>query len=147
MQCCFEKASADGARDARAHAGCIMHGFVVACPLILDPSLGVARLMATFGRLPLGEVARLGRAVQRDDGRAHLVDLARAYGGALFRRLRSGETRLTDEKNADRVASGDLTARLTTRASGEAGRLLDAVETMTNDLRALIGRIQKSSNR
>ncbi len=46
---------------------------------------------------------------------------------------------------AERVAAGDLTARVTTRATGEAGRLLEAVETMTGDLRALIGRIQKSS--
>ncbi len=46
---------------------------------------------------------------------------------------------------AERVAAGDLTARITTRATGEAGKLLEAVETMTADLRALIGRIQKSS--
>jgi methyl-accepting chemotaxis protein WspA len=46
---------------------------------------------------------------------------------------------------AERVAAGDLTARVTTRATGEAGKLLEAVETMTGDLRALIGRIQKSS--
>jgi len=46
---------------------------------------------------------------------------------------------------AERVAAGDLTARVTTHATGEAGRLLEAVETMTGDLRALIGRIQKSS--
>jgi methyl-accepting chemotaxis protein WspA len=46
---------------------------------------------------------------------------------------------------AERIAAGDLTARVTTRATGEAGQLLDAVETMTRDLRALIGRIQKSS--
>jgi methyl-accepting chemotaxis protein WspA len=46
---------------------------------------------------------------------------------------------------AERVAAGDLTARITTHATGEAGKLLQAVETMTQDLRALIGRIQKSS--
>jgi methyl-accepting chemotaxis protein WspA len=46
---------------------------------------------------------------------------------------------------AERVAAGDLTARVTTHATGEAGKLLEAVDTMTGDLRALIGRIQKSS--
>jgi methyl-accepting chemotaxis protein WspA len=46
---------------------------------------------------------------------------------------------------AERVAAGDLTARITSRASGEPGKLLDAVQTMTADLRGLIGRIQKSS--
>ena len=46
---------------------------------------------------------------------------------------------------AARVASGDLTARITTTASGEAGQLLFAVDKMTQDLRSLIGRIQQSS--
>lgn len=46
---------------------------------------------------------------------------------------------------AERVASGDLTARVETRATGEIGRLLLAIETMTEFLRSLIGRIQKSS--
>jgi methyl-accepting chemotaxis protein WspA len=46
---------------------------------------------------------------------------------------------------AERVAAGDLTARVTGGATGEPGKLLDAVRTMTADLRALIGRIQKSS--
>lgn len=46
---------------------------------------------------------------------------------------------------AERVASGDLTARVETHASGEIGRLLLAIETMTEFLRSLIGRIQKSS--
>ena len=46
---------------------------------------------------------------------------------------------------AERVASGDLTARITSTASGEAGQLLRAVEAMTQDLRSLIGRIQHSS--
>jgi methyl-accepting chemotaxis protein WspA len=46
---------------------------------------------------------------------------------------------------AERVASGDLTARVTTRATGEIGKLLEAVDTMIEDLRSLIGRIQKSS--
>jgi methyl-accepting chemotaxis protein WspA len=46
---------------------------------------------------------------------------------------------------AERIAAGDLTAHVTTRATGEAGMLLDAVEKMTQDLRSLIGRIQKSS--
>jgi methyl-accepting chemotaxis protein WspA len=46
---------------------------------------------------------------------------------------------------AEQVAAGDLTARVTSRATGEPGRLLQAVATMTADLRALIGRIQKSS--
>jgi methyl-accepting chemotaxis protein WspA len=46
---------------------------------------------------------------------------------------------------AEKVAAGDLTARVTSRATGEPGKLLQAVATMTADLRALIGRIQKSS--
>jgi methyl-accepting chemotaxis protein WspA len=46
---------------------------------------------------------------------------------------------------AERVASGDLTARIEGTASGEAGQLLHAVETMTGDLRSLIGKIKQSS--
>jgi methyl-accepting chemotaxis protein WspA len=46
---------------------------------------------------------------------------------------------------AERVASGDLTAKVEIVASGEAGQLLRAVETMTADLRSLIGKIQQSS--
>ena len=46
---------------------------------------------------------------------------------------------------AQRVASGDLTARVAESASGEAGQLLRAIEAMTGDLRSLIGRIQHSS--
>ena len=46
---------------------------------------------------------------------------------------------------AERVASGDLTARVEGAASGEAGQLLKAVETMTGDLRSLIGKIKQSS--
>ena len=46
---------------------------------------------------------------------------------------------------ATRVASGDLTARITSTATGESGQLLQAVDTMTQDLRSLIGRIQQSS--
>ena len=46
---------------------------------------------------------------------------------------------------ATQVAAGDLTARITTKAYGEAGQLLGAVDKMTMDLRSLIGRIQQSS--
>jgi methyl-accepting chemotaxis protein WspA len=46
---------------------------------------------------------------------------------------------------ARRVAAGDLTAQVDVRAKGEAGRLLRAIQTMTQDLRTLIGKIQKSS--
>jgi methyl-accepting chemotaxis protein WspA len=46
---------------------------------------------------------------------------------------------------AERVAGGDLTARVEVAASGEAGQLLRAVEAMTGDLRSLIGKIQQSS--
>ena len=46
---------------------------------------------------------------------------------------------------AERVAAGDLTAKVEVAASGEAGQLLRAVEAMTGDLRSLIGRIQQSS--
>jgi methyl-accepting chemotaxis protein WspA len=46
---------------------------------------------------------------------------------------------------AERVASGDLTAKVEVAASGEAGQLLRAIEAMTGDLRSLIGKIQQSS--
>jgi methyl-accepting chemotaxis protein WspA len=46
---------------------------------------------------------------------------------------------------AKSVAAGDLTQQVALTASGEAGQLLDAVRTMTQDLRSLIGKIQKSS--
>ena len=47
---------------------------------------------------------------------------------------------------AERVAAGDLTARVAmTGVAGESGQLLRAVEAMTGDLRSLIGRIQQSS--
>jgi len=46
---------------------------------------------------------------------------------------------------AHRVASGDLTARIEGKAQGESGQLLNAIRTMTFDLRSLIGKIQKSS--
>ena len=46
---------------------------------------------------------------------------------------------------AKSVAAGDLAQQVTLTASGEPGQLLDAVRTMTRDLRSLIGKIQKSS--
>jgi methyl-accepting chemotaxis protein WspA len=46
---------------------------------------------------------------------------------------------------AERVAAGDLTARVEGTASGEAGQLLKAVSAMTGDLRSLIGKIKLSS--
>ncbi len=46
---------------------------------------------------------------------------------------------------ADRVAGGDLTTSYEGRAPGEMGLLLTAIRKMTDDLRGLIGRIQKSS--
>ena len=46
---------------------------------------------------------------------------------------------------AERVASGDLTARVEVVASGEAGQLLRSIEAMTGDLRSLIGKIKHSS--
>ena len=46
---------------------------------------------------------------------------------------------------AERVASGDLTATIVGDAPGESGMLIRAVRSMTQDLRSLIGRIQKSS--
>jgi methyl-accepting chemotaxis protein WspA len=45
----------------------------------------------------------------------------------------------------DRVASGDLTVTCDVRAPGEAGLLLQAIGKMINDLRSLIGKIQRSS--
>lgn len=46
---------------------------------------------------------------------------------------------------AERIASGDLTALVAGDAPGESGMLLRSVRKMTQDLRSLIGRIQKSS--
>jgi methyl-accepting chemotaxis protein WspA len=46
---------------------------------------------------------------------------------------------------ANRVAGGDLTAQIRVKAKGEVGKLLRAIQTMTLDLRTLIGKIQKSS--
>ena len=45
----------------------------------------------------------------------------------------------------DRVASGDLTVTCEGRAPGEAGLLLQAIRKMIQDLRSLIGKIQRSS--
>jgi methyl-accepting chemotaxis protein WspA len=46
---------------------------------------------------------------------------------------------------ANRVAGGDLRAEVGTPTDDETGALLGAIQTMTNDLRGLIGRIQHSS--
>ena len=46
---------------------------------------------------------------------------------------------------ARQVASGDLRAEMGTTSADETGALLDAIHTMTTDLRALIGRIQMST--
>ena len=45
----------------------------------------------------------------------------------------------------DRVASGDLTVTCNGEAPGEAGLLLQAIRKMIQDLRSLIGKIQRSS--
>jgi len=46
---------------------------------------------------------------------------------------------------ARQVAAGDLRGRVDVASDDETGALLTAIQTMTNDLRGLIGRIQKSS--
>ncbi len=46
---------------------------------------------------------------------------------------------------ARHVAAGDLRADVTASTDDETGALLTAIQTMTNDLRGLIGRIQRSS--
>jgi methyl-accepting chemotaxis protein WspA len=46
---------------------------------------------------------------------------------------------------ANRVAGGDLSAEIQLTAKGEVGKLLRAIKTMTQDLRTLIGKIQRSS--
>ena len=46
---------------------------------------------------------------------------------------------------ARQVAGGDLRAEMGTMSEDETGALLDAIHTMTTDLRALIGRIQMST--
>lgn len=43
------------------------------------------------------------------------------------------------------VASGDLTAQLNIRASGETGQLIESIQKMTDYLRGLIGKVQGSS--
>ncbi len=68
-----------------------------------------------------------------------VILVARSVARSLARPIRDAAT------VASRVASGDLTARVTERATGEPGQLLQAIETMTEYLCSLIGRIQKSS--
>ena len=46
---------------------------------------------------------------------------------------------------ANRIAGGDLTAQIDIKGKGEVGALTRAIQTMTQDLRSLIGRVQKSS--
>lgn len=46
---------------------------------------------------------------------------------------------------AERVAAGDLTAHVMGKTKGETGKLLQAIATMTDYLRSLIGRVQRSS--
>ncbi|MFM9025463.1 MAG: methyl-accepting chemotaxis protein [Planctomycetaceae bacterium] len=46
---------------------------------------------------------------------------------------------------AKQVAGGDLRAEVTASSDDETGALLGAIQTMTDDLRGLIGRIQRSS--
>jgi methyl-accepting chemotaxis protein WspA len=46
---------------------------------------------------------------------------------------------------AKQVAGGDLRAEVTATSDDETGALLSAIQTMTGDLRGLIGRIQRSS--
>jgi methyl-accepting chemotaxis protein WspA len=65
--------------------------------------------------------------------------VARLVAGSLSRPIRNAA------EVAERVAAGDLTARVSMTAPGEPGQLLRAVEAMTGDLRSLIGRIQQSS--
>ena len=65
--------------------------------------------------------------------------VARAVARSISRPIREAAS------VAQRVASGDLTARVEVAASGETGQLLKAVEAMTGDLRSLIGRIKQSS--
>jgi len=45
----------------------------------------------------------------------------------------------------DRIASGDLSVTCDTQAAGEVGLLLQAIRKMIQDLRSLIGKIQRSS--
>jgi methyl-accepting chemotaxis protein WspA len=65
--------------------------------------------------------------------------VARLVAGSITRPIREAA------QVAERVAAGDLTAKVEVAASGESGQLLRAVEAMTGDLRSLIGRIQHSS--
>jgi methyl-accepting chemotaxis protein WspA len=65
--------------------------------------------------------------------------VARAVARSLSRPIRDAA------RVAERVASGDLTAQVQVKGRGEAGSLLFAIETMTEYLRSLIGRIHRSS--
>ncbi|MDR3636895.1 MAG: methyl-accepting chemotaxis protein [Isosphaeraceae bacterium] len=87
--------------------------------LIYHQRLAMAALMAAMGLLVTAVALAVARGVSRPIREAALV--------------------------ANAVASGDLSRHVTTTAPGEAGVLLDAVRTMTRDLRTLIGKIQRSS--
>lgn len=68
-----------------------------------------------------------------------VVLVARAIALSLSRPIRIAA------QVAENVASGDLTTTVDIHAWGETGQLLDAIRKMTDDLRSLIGRIQRSS--
>ncbi len=110
-------------------------------------------------RLDLSPVVPVGDHDQAAAAEAYDLLAQQRTGAIIFMvladagRLPRGAAGRPDDQPADprrrrrghRVAAGDLTARITTTAAGEAGQLLRAVDTMTQDLRSLIGRIQQSS--
>ena len=75
--------------------------------------------------------------------------LAGDHAGCLGRRALAARTITRPIREAaivtDRVASGDLTVTCNGQAPGEAGLLLQAIRKMIQDLRSLIGKIQRSS--
>ncbi len=68
-----------------------------------------------------------------------VVLAARTIAGTLSRPVHA----LVDAAN--RVASGDLVTEINVKARGEVKTLVKAIQKMTQDLRSLIGRVQKSS--
>ena len=87
--------------------------------LVYKQRLVVAYLLAATVLAVLGVVLWLARTITRPIREAALV--------------------------TDRVASGDLTVTCNGHAPGEAGLLLQAIRKMIQDLRSLIGKIQRSS--
>jgi methyl-accepting chemotaxis protein WspA len=114
------------------------------------------RVVAAWCHLPS---YRWGMTVKQDASEAFsLVDFQRALVVGLSLATIAGVTLAafvvartisnpirTAVHIAKQVAAGDLRGNVVGHSDDETGALLTAIQTMTNDLRGLIGRIQKSS--